>query len=89
MSIEFAKSLSGHDRGQYYLIKEKDEKFAYLVNGTTKPLNAPKKKSTKHIQTVKRLPVEVTECLSGELTDTAIKRAIKIYERTLVSAESH
>lgn len=43
--IEFAKSLSGHDKNQIYLVKEKDEKFVYLVNGTTKPLDAPKQKA--------------------------------------------
>ena len=44
MKTEFAKSLSGHDRNQYYLIIKKDEDFVYLVNGTTKPLEKPKKK---------------------------------------------
>ena len=28
--MEFAKSKSGHDRNQIYLIKEKDEKYAAL-----------------------------------------------------------
>ncbi len=79
MNIEFAKSLSGHDRNQLYLIKEKDERFVYLVNGTTKTVAAPKKKSRKHIQIIQKLPIEVTECLSGELTDLAIKKAIKTY----------
>ena len=34
--MEFARSKSGHDKNQIYLIKEKDEKFVYLVNGTTR-----------------------------------------------------
>ena len=79
MNIEFAKSLSGHDRNQIYLIKEKDEKFVYLVNGTTKPLDAPKKKSIKHIQIIRNLPIEVTDCLRETWTDITIKRAIKTY----------
>lgn len=81
MKIEFAKSLSGHDRNQIYLIKEKDEKYVYLVNGTTKVLAAPKKKSVKHIQIIKYLPAEVTDCLNEELTDLTIKRAVKTYKR--------
>ena len=89
MNIEFAKSLSGHDSGQYYLVKEKDERFVYLVNGTTKPLAAPKKKNRKHIQPVKTLPEDVLECLNGELTDTAVKRAIKTYERAVCGAQNH
>lgn len=83
MKIEFAKSLSGHDRNQIYLVKEKDERYVYLVNGTTKVFMAPKKKSLKHIQIIKKLPAEVTECLEGELTDFTVKRAIKTYKRII------
>ena len=39
--MEFARSKSGHDKNQIYLIKEKDEKFVYLVNGTTRTLDMP------------------------------------------------
>ena len=53
MNIEFAKSMSGHDRNQYYLIIKKDDEFVYLVNGTTKPLTKPKKKNRKHTQIIK------------------------------------
>lgn len=83
MNIEFAKSLSGHDQNQIYLIQKKDERFVYLVNGTTKPLETPKKKSVKHIQIIKKLPIEVTECLSESVTDITIKRAIKTYQRAI------
>ena len=89
MNIEFAKSLSGHDKDQYYLIKEKDETFVYLVNGTNRPLAAPKKKNAKHIQPVRNLPASVMECLAAGLTDTSIKRAIKTYERMIQSAGNH
>ena len=78
--IEFAKSLSGHDKNQIYLVKEKDEKFVYLVNGTTKPLDAPMQKSRKHIQVIRRLPQEVLDVLDGTWSDTAVKRAVKLYQ---------
>ena len=83
MNIEFAKSLSGHDRNQIYLIQKKDDRYVYLVNGTIKPLETPKKKSVKHIQIIKKLPTEVTECLSESVTDITIKRAIKTYQRAV------
>lgn len=78
--MEFAKSLSGHDRNQIYLVKEKDEKFVFLVNGTTKPLAAPKKKSLKHVQLIKNIPIEIEEILSGSFTDLEVKRAVKLYK---------
>ena len=77
--IEFARSKSGHDKNQIYLIKEKDEKFVYLVNGTTRTLDMPKKKNAKHIQIIKNLPIEVTEILEENLSDLTVKRAIKQY----------
>ena len=82
--MEFAKSLSGHDRNQIYLIKEKDEKYVYLVNGTTKTLPDPKKKSVKHIQLIKHIPTEVQEVLSGRVTDLEIKRAVKLYKSIIL-----
>ncbi len=81
MTIEFAKSLSGHDRNQYYLIVKKDEKNVYLVNGRTKLLGNPKKKNSRHIQIIRKLPDEVIKALSEELTDITVKRAIKIYNQ--------
>lgn len=81
--MEFAKSMSGHDRNQYYLIQKKDDEFVYLVNGSTKKIGKPKKKNQKHIQVIKKLPIEVVEILEVEQTDITIKKAIKIYERIL------
>ena len=77
--MEFARSKSGHDKNQIYLIKEKDEKFVYLVNGTTRTLDMPKKKNAKHIQIFKNVPIEVTEILEENLSDLTVKRAIKQY----------
>ena len=77
--MEFARSKSGHDKNQIYLIKEKDEKFVYLVNGTTRTLDMPKKKNAKQIQIIKNLPIEVTEILEENLSDLTVKRAIKQY----------
>ena len=78
--MEFAKSLSGHDRNQIYLVKEKDDNYVFLVNGTTKPLASPKKKSLKHVQLIKNIPIEIKEILSGSLTDLEVKRAVKLYK---------
>lgn len=78
--MEFAKSLSGHDKDEIYLIKERDNKFVYLVNGSTRPLAVPKKKSIKHIQLIKHVPLEVEKVISGVVTDLEVKRAVKLYK---------
>lgn len=76
--MEFARSKSGHDKNQIYLIKEKDEKFVYLVNGTTRTLDMPKKK----MQSIFRLS-KSTDRSYGDFGRKFIrsysKRAIKQY----------
>ena len=79
--MEFAKSKSGHDRNQYYLILKRDDTSVYLVNGGTKPLAKPKKKNTKHIQVIRHLPAEVVDMLNKEMTDITVRKAIKIIEK--------
>ncbi len=83
MTIEMAKSLSGHDKEQFYVVLHEDGEFVYLVNGVNRTLEKPKKKNRKHIQIIKKLPGEIIECLSKGGTDTAVKRAVKLYEQNM------
>ena len=85
MKIEFAKSLSGHDKNQIYLIWKKEERFAYLVNGKTHTIEKPKKKNEKHYQIVQQIPEFILEQLKEEesLTDNRIYRAVKAYDRSI------
>jgi hypothetical protein len=50
------------------------------VNGTTRQLASPKKKSVKHIQIIRELPGNVTAALESGLTDITIKRAVRLYQ---------
>ena len=59
-----ARVKAGHDRNQYYVVQSQDEKFVYLVNGTTRTCDRPRKKSYKHVQLVKKLPQEVLEAVN-------------------------
>ncbi|MBO5373110.1 MAG: KOW domain-containing RNA-binding protein [Lachnospiraceae bacterium] len=85
MNIEFAKSLSGHDKNQVYLIWKKEEQFVWLVNGKNHTIEKPKKKNTKHFQIVKNIPEIVKEWLNENtiLTDDTIRQVIKVYERSI------
>jgi len=81
--MEFAKSLSGHDKNQYYFVLEKDADFYLMVNGTNRSLEKPKKKNEKHVQIIKKLPVEIEEILAAEQSNLTIKKAIKEYEKVV------
>ena len=83
MNIEFAKSMSGHDRNQYYLIIKKDDEFVYLVNGTTKPLTKPKKKNRKHVRATSRV------INPAGLTDKSLRRTLReLFEQDSALQES-
>ena len=45
-----AVSLAGHDKGKTYVILSVDEHYVYLVDGSIKTLQNPKKKKLKHVQ---------------------------------------
>ena len=79
--MEFAKSLSGHDKNQYYFVLQKEAGILLLVNGTNRSLEKPKKKSEKHVQIIKKLPVAIEQILATEQTNLTIKKAIKEYEK--------
>lgn len=85
MMLEFARSLSGHDKDQIYLILKKEERAAYLVNGRTHKLEKPKKKNKKHYQIIKHIPEDILAQLNknGSLTDDIIYESLRAYERSI------
>ena len=85
--MEFAKSLSGHDKGQYYLVVKEEEKFLFMVNGTTRPLEKAKKKNKKHVQLIKKLPEEIMPMAEEELSNLRIKKIMKDYEKLINQSE--
>ena len=66
------------------IIKE-DERFVWLINGTTHTLEKPKKKNTKHFQRIKNLPQDIVERLQENeiLTDDVVRWAVKQYKRSI------
>ena len=43
------KSLSGHDKGGFFVCLDADEKFAIIADGKERKLEKPKKKNLKHL----------------------------------------
>ncbi len=82
MDIKLAVSRSGHDKDSMYVIIKEEANMVYLADGESKPLEKPKKKNSKHIQVIKKLPKEITEVFTQEnFRNEEIKRAIKLYRR--------
>lgn len=43
------RSLSGHDKGGFFVILERDSKFAIICDGKRRKLENPKKKNLIHL----------------------------------------
>ena len=72
-----AYASAGHDKDTLYYIVKADNKFVWLSDGRLKPVEAPKKKSLRHIQIIKK----GMESAPEPLTNEAVKRIIKQYLR--------
>lgn len=71
-------SLSGRDKGEILLVVNVDDKFVYLVNGGTRKVKSPKKKSVKHVKKVKSADVVLADKISKRLpvSDKRVRRSL-------------
>ncbi|MCD7982560.1 MAG: KOW domain-containing RNA-binding protein [Clostridiales bacterium] len=81
--IKLAKSRSGHDRGEVFVIVKEEDNYVFLADGVGRTVEKPKKKNRRHIQVIHKIPPDAAELLSPdtELKNTDIKRALKLYMR--------
>ena len=70
-----AKSKAGHDKGHVYIIMKEDAAYVYLVDGSLRTLDRPKKKKKKHVQII----LEKHE-MSG-IDNVGIKRILKLFDK--------
>lgn len=71
-----AKSLAGHDKGDFFVIMEETDEYVLLVDGKLRPFKKPKRKNKKHIQVICK-GLDHKE----KLTDEEIRRLIRCYKR--------
>lgn len=88
MTIEFATAKAGHDKKHVYCVIRKEADWVYLVNGTTRKLDHPKKKNVKHIQIIKKLPIEIGKMcqeIGQTYSDEGIRKAIDCYQQSRIN----
>lgn len=71
-----AKSLAGHDKDKIYVILSLDDAYVYLVDGSLRTLDKPKKKKKVHVQLIRR-EYDITAA-----DDVRIKRILKEYQNS-------
>lgn len=50
---QIVKSLAGRDKGEFQVVIKVEDKFLYLCNGKTRPLERPKKRKIIHTAATK------------------------------------
>lgn len=76
-STDIVFSLAGHDKGREYVVLNLDGSFAWLVDGKTRKLTNPKRKSLKHLCLGKMGYPELADALNaGKTTDSAIRKEL-------------
>ena len=85
--MHLARVKAGHDKHHVYLIQKEEKQNVYLVNGTTRQNDNPKKKNKKHIQVIKQLPQEVCKNVDCERLDenTIVEKLIQTYEQYIAT----
>lgn len=76
-----AKSLAGHDKDNIYYIERVEGELVYLIDGSLRTLEKPKRKNRKHIQVIYN--IEETENLIADnnVNNEQIKKLIKEYKK--------
>ena len=81
-----ASSKAGHDKDKIYIIIEETDKYVWLEDGDIRKTDNPKRKSRKHIQVIKKTVDEQLFANPACVNET-IKRAIKLYKKSLMNQE--
>ena len=66
-------SLSGHDKGLYFLVVYDDGRYVYIADGKTRKLEKTKRKNRKHISLVSVSDI----CDTGNMTNRYLRRYLK------------
>lgn len=73
-------SKRGRDKGRAFVIVSIEGEYLFLVDGSMRTLEKPKKKKAKHVQLTNEVNVEVQEKLlrGRHLMDSDIRKALSV-----------
>lgn len=81
-------AISGREKNNIYMVLNKENQFVYLVNGKSRPLNAPKKKNIKHIIFKKSDNNLANKINNKSISDSDIIKTLKEYKSFKKSQEA-
>lgn len=71
-------SIAGRDMGDFYVVRNVEDDYAYLVDGKGKTQQKPKKKKLKHIRPTGQISMALKEKWNNEtkVLDAEIRKTI-------------
>ncbi len=74
-------SKSGRDKGRPFIVIKVDKQYLYLVDGSLRKLEKPKKKKNIHVQKTHDIIDHIKKNIEEgkKITDSDIKKALKKY----------
>ena len=75
-------AIAGREKGEIFLIAKDEGEYAYLINGTSRPIENPKKKNKKHLHLLCKS--EITQLNLSELENAQVKNFLNNYDKSRV-----
>ena len=75
-------AIAGREKGEIFLIAKDEGDYAYLINGTSRPIENPKKKNKKHLQLLCKS--ETAALNMSELSNAQVKNFLSNYNKSRV-----
>jgi len=75
-------ATAGREKNEIFLVKEINNDCVYLINGTTRTIENPKKKNIKHLHLLCKS--SLTNLNLSELTDAQVKNFLNNYNKSRV-----
>lgn len=74
-------SKSGRDKKRPFIVFDFDDEFLYLVDGSLRKLEKPKKKKKKHVQIVNKIDYDIKKKIEEKsyLLDSDFRKALKCF----------
>lgn len=80
-------STCGHDMGEWYIVKEINEQFVYLIDGKLKTIESPKKKKIKHVIKTNQTAIEIAQKIIAKqyLQNAEVRKTLKFFKNNFRS----
>lgn len=83
-------SKCGRDKGRPFIVVSVNAEYIYLIDGSLRTIERPKKKKIKHVQSTHVVVEEIRSKLEDMslVTDAEVKKALKPYQGKSSSGEN-